>query len=103
VSQLANELRNKYNGQVSVVDDGTEHPHRLSLTMRSDVADRITQKWSEGLKASGVKVSHAHCVFVNVKHTLGVGLGAVAGAGPGSGRGAAEDAKCNWGARGPLT
>jgi hypothetical protein len=57
VSQLATELRNRYNGQVSVVDDGTEHPHRLSLTMRSDVSDRITQKWSEGLKQSGVKVS----------------------------------------------
>ena len=56
VSSMATELRHRYNGQVAVVDDGTEHPHRLSLTMRPDIADRVTNKWSEGLQQSGVKV-----------------------------------------------
>jgi hypothetical protein len=56
VSRFANELRNRYNGQVSVVDDGTEHPHRLSLTMKSDIYQRATEKWSEGLTQANVKV-----------------------------------------------
>jgi len=57
VSSLATELRHRYNGQVAVVDDGTEHPHRLSLTMKSDISDRVTQKWSDALKEKGVKVN----------------------------------------------
>lgn len=78
MSQLATELRNRYNGQVSVVDDGTEHPHRLSLTMRSDVSDRITQKWSEGLKESGVKVCGWLCGRVKRRgRGKGYGVGGV--------------------------
>lgn len=64
VSSLATELRHRYNGQVAVVDDGTEHPHRLSLTMKSDVSDRVTQKWSDGLKEKGVKVNCSTVLYL---------------------------------------
>lgn len=56
VSAAANELRKRYNGQVGIVDDGSEHPHRLSMSMKSDVSERVTHKWSEELNKQGVKV-----------------------------------------------
>jgi hypothetical protein len=46
----------RFNGNASCVDDGSEHPHRVSLSIRSDVLHDFLKQWGEGLNRAGVQV-----------------------------------------------
>ena len=50
VSQLGSD------GAVHWLDHGTEHPHRIALSVRSDKVQICMSQLSEGLKAHGVQV-----------------------------------------------
>ncbi len=43
-------------GAVHWLDHGTEHPHRIALSVRSDKVQVCMRQLSEGLKAHGVQV-----------------------------------------------
>lgn len=69
VRRLAQQLMQRFNGAASCVDDGTEHPHRVSLSIRSDVLDDFLRRWGSGLAQAGVKVTWEH-----TRHRSGRGL-----------------------------
>ena len=56
VTKIAYDLMGRYHGNVSCIDDGSEHPHRMSLQIRSDVLQDFIGKWSGRLTAAGVQV-----------------------------------------------
>ncbi|WIA22497.1 hypothetical protein OEZ86_009494 [Tetradesmus obliquus] len=55
VQNLAQALMRRFNGNASCVDDGSEHPHRVSLSIRSDVLHDFLKQWGEGLNRAGVQ------------------------------------------------
>eukprot|EP00878_Enallax_costatus_P027127 GHUV01029177.1.p1 GENE.GHUV01029177.1~~GHUV01029177.1.p1 ORF type:complete len:269 (+),score=87.22 GHUV01029177.1:281-1087(+) len=55
VTKIAYDLMGRYHGNVSCIDDGSEHPHRMSLQIRSDVLQDFIGKWSSRLTAAGVQ------------------------------------------------
>ncbi|KAF6261527.1 sucrose-6F-phosphate phosphohydrolase-domain-containing protein [Scenedesmus sp. NREL 46B-D3] len=55
VQNLSQQLMRRFNGNASCVDDGSEHPHRVSLSIRSDVLDEFLRHWGEGLDRAGVQ------------------------------------------------
>lgn len=59
MTRVATSLMKRYHDAVKCIDDGSEHPHRMSLQIRSDVLQDFIKKWSSGLTAAGVQVRAA--------------------------------------------
>eukprot|EP00879_Flechtneria_rotunda_P013041 GHRR01013620.1.p1 GENE.GHRR01013620.1~~GHRR01013620.1.p1 ORF type:complete len:568 (+),score=192.54 GHRR01013620.1:869-2572(+) len=55
VRQQAKKLLNRFNGAASVIDDGSEHPHRMSLQIQQHVLNDLVSQWSQGLMEAGVQ------------------------------------------------
>jgi hypothetical protein len=74
VRSLARQLMKRYHGAASCTDDGSEHPHRVSLQIRSDVLDDFVHRWSSGLVEAGVQVRRgAHDTLIACKCCSGGG------------------------------
>ena len=56
--QVADQVVSQHgsDGAVHWLDHGTEHPHRIALSVRSDKVQMCMRQLSEGLKAHGVQV-----------------------------------------------
>jgi uncharacterized protein Usg len=46
----------RYPDRTNVIDDGSEHPHRMSLQVRGDVLHEFVDRWSHKLSEAGVQV-----------------------------------------------
>ncbi|KAF8063648.1 SPP1 [Scenedesmus sp. PABB004] len=54
VQAVASKLMQRFQDRASMIDDGSEHPHRVSLQIRSDVLGEFMDRWAAGLAEAGV-------------------------------------------------
>eukprot|EP00877_Chromochloris_zofingiensis_P008061 jgi/Chrzof1/3508/Cz12g28020.t1 len=56
VLAVAEGLRRSHGDRLVINDGGTEHPHRVSMTIPADLHGHVVGAWSSALAAAGIKV-----------------------------------------------